>query len=116
MLSFMQIWGFLPLWYRYSSLIKWLLLHTTIFHGKTTEITDSRRLTNSILKGLLDRKGNNIIEMAHDNDGHVLIEYDQETITLKLLFKQMAGKTGNDDDNNNRNHLTNKDVTSLSNL
>ncbi|MDB9724885.1 ribosome silencing factor [Salibacteraceae bacterium] len=30
---------------------------------KTTEITDSRRLTNSILKGLLDKKGNNIIEM-----------------------------------------------------
>jgi len=62
------------------------------------------------------QKSNNIIVMAHDNDGHVLIEYDQETITLKLLFKQMAGKTGNDDDNNNRNHLTNKDVTSLSNL
>jgi len=62
------------------------------------------------------QKSNNIIVMAHDNDGHVVIEYDQETITLKLLFKQIAGNTGNDDDSNNHNHQANADVTSLSNL
>jgi hypothetical protein len=54
--------------------------------------------------------------MAHDNDGHVVIEYDQETITLKLLFKQIAGKTGNDDDSNKQTHQANADVTSLSSL
>ena len=62
------------------------------------------------------QKSNNIIVMAHDNDGHTLIEYDQETITLKLLFKQMTGKTGNDDNDNDHNRLTNKDTTSLSSL
>jgi len=62
------------------------------------------------------QKSNNIIVMAHDNDGHVVIEYDQETITLKLLFKQIAGKTGNDDDSNKKNHQANADVTSLSSL
>jgi hypothetical protein len=62
------------------------------------------------------QKSNNIIVMAHDNDGHVVIEYDQETITLKLLFKQIAGNTGNDDDSSNHRQQTNADVTSLSNL
>jgi|GEM_PF-748264 PAS domain-containing protein len=62
------------------------------------------------------QKSNNIIVMAHDNDGHVVIEYDQETITLKLLFKQIAGNTGNDDDSSNHNHQANADVTSLSSL
>ena len=63
-------------------------------------------------------KSNNIIVMAHDNDGHVLIEYDQETITLKLLFKQVADKTGNDDNSNTNNssQQANSDITSLSNL
>jgi hypothetical protein len=54
--------------------------------------------------------------MAHDNGGHTLIEYDQETITLKLLFKQVADKTGNDDDANGQKNLSNTDVTSLSSL
>ena len=62
------------------------------------------------------QKSNNIIVMAHDNDGHVVIEYDQETITLKLLFKQIAGNTGNDDDSSKHNHQANADVTSLSSL
>ena len=62
------------------------------------------------------QKSNNIIVMAHDNDGHVVIEYDQETITLKLLFKQIVGKTDNDDDSNNLNHQAKKDVSSLSSL
>ena len=67
-------------------------------------------------------KSNNIIVMAHDNDGHVLIEYDQETITLKLLFKQIDDKTGNDDNNNSNSNaknnakLENHDATSLSSL
>ena len=62
------------------------------------------------------QKSNNIIVMAHDNDGHVVIEYDQETITLKLLFKQMPGKTGNNDDSNNHSQQVKKDVSSLSSL
>ncbi|MDG1938611.1 MAG: PAS domain-containing protein [Pseudomonadales bacterium] len=62
------------------------------------------------------QKNNNIIVMAHYNGGHTLIEYDQETITLKLLFKQVADKTGNDDDANGQKNLSNTDVTSLSSL
>ena len=64
------------------------------------------------------QKSNNIILMAHNNDGHIVIEYDQETITLKLIFKQIADITGNDDNSmtNSGNKQTNADVTSLSSL
>lgn len=62
------------------------------------------------------KKNQNIVAMAHDNDGHVLIDYQRETITLKLLFKQTSDFNGNDDEPSKKNRPATAEVTSLSSL
>lgn len=42
---------------------------------KTTENSDSRRLTNSVLKGLLDKKGTNILELDLRNIESAVCDY-----------------------------------------
>ena len=83
-------------------------------------VAAATKIKNQTSAASSKQKSNNIIIMAHDNDGHVVIESDQETITLKLLFKQIADKTGNDDDANSKHsgsaNQTKADVSSLSSL
>ena len=68
---------------------------------KTTEITDSRRLTNSILKGLLDKKGNS--NLLHLYDGVNSVMFTQSDTENKKdnnfpsshYFRQKEKKYGN---------------------
>lgn len=62
------------------------------------------------------KKNNNIVAMAHDNAGHVIIDYQQNTITLELLFQHVSDHTGSDDDARAVKIQSTAEVTSLSSL
>lgn len=63
-----------------------------------------------------NRQPNNIIAMAHGNNGHIIFEYHEETITLKLLFKNIVDLQDGDNSTVIKKSRADKPVTSLSSL
>lgn len=64
------------------------------------------------------KPANNIIAMAHSNNGHIILGHDESSITLNLLFKQVL-ETGDDDSdrsNSGKEKRPSKPVASLSSL
>ena len=82
--------------------------------GAAAKVTQPESNGNNSSDG--KKKNNNIVAMAHDNAGHVIIDYQQNTVTLELLFQHVSDHTGPDDDARAAKPQSTAEVTSLSSL
>ena len=53
------------------------------------KLVESAELAKTESERSAAKNSNNIILMSHENDGHIIVEHQQDTISLQLLFKQV---------------------------
>ena len=57
----------------------------------------------------------NVIDLTHENQGHVILESQSNTISLQLLFERIIEQSGDDGKSNQKNR-SNEELSSLSSL
>ena len=57
----------------------------------------------------------NVIDLTHDNHGHVTLESQSNAISLQLLFERITEQSGDDGKSDQKNR-SNEELSSLSRL